>query len=55
MQIGLVFGREVNSHLPKDPPPYGLIGYVDSNFAEDLADQKSVIGDCFYLNGAVVL
>lgn len=38
MQIGLVFGREVNSHLLKDPPPYGFIGYMDSNFTEDPVD-----------------
>ena len=55
MQMGLVFGKEVNSYLPKDPPPYGLIGYAESNFAEDPADRKSVMGYCFFLNGAVVL
>ena len=54
IQMGLVFGREVNSHLPRDPPPYGLVGYADSNFAGDPADQKSVMGYCFFLNRAVV-
>ena len=35
-------------------PPYGLIGYADSNFAGDPEDQKSVMGNSFFLNGAVV-
>lgn len=34
--------------------PYGLIGYADSNFAEDLKDQKSVISYCFFLNKVVI-
>lgn len=55
MQMGLVFGREVKSHSPKNPPLYGLIGYADSNFARDPGDRKSVMGYCFFLNGAVVL
>lgn len=36
------------------PLPYGLIGYADSNFAGDPKDWKSVMGNCFFLNGAVV-
>ena len=49
MQMGLMFGR-----TPTNPPPYGLTGYADSNFAGDPADRKSVMGYCFFLNGAVV-
>ena len=55
MQIGLVFGKEVNKHLPRDPSPYVLIKYADSNFARDFADQKSVKSYFFFLNEAVVL
>ena len=55
IQIGLVFGKEVNSHLPRDPPPYDLVGYADSNFAEHPIDRKSVMSYCFFLNGAIVL
>lgn len=54
MHMGLVFGRESNNRLPRNPPPYGLTGYADSNFAEDPEDRKSVMGHCFFLNGAVV-
>lgn len=34
--------------------PYGLIRYADSNNANDLKDQKSVMRYYFYLNGTVV-
>ena len=54
MEIGLIFGRESNDRLPRDPPSYGLIGFVDSNFAGDPEDRKSVMGYCFFLNEAVV-
>ncbi len=49
INLGLVYGRST-----RHPPPYGLIGYADSNFARDPEDRKSVIGYCFFLNGAVV-
>ncbi len=54
MDMGLVFGRETANRLPREPPPYGLLGYVDSNFARDPEDRKSVMGYYFFLNGAVV-
>lgn len=52
MEMGLTFGRGAAN--PRRPPPYGLIGYGDSNFAGDPEDRKSVMGYCFFLNGAVV-
>ena len=55
MQIGLVFGKEVNSHLFRDSPLYNLIRYMDSNFNGDQTDQKLVMGYCFFLNRAVIL
>ncbi len=54
MEMGLIFGRESNNRLPRDPPPYDLIGFANSNFAGDSEDQKSVMGYCFFLNRAVV-
>lgn len=44
MQMGLMFGRASRELLP-----YSLTGYADSNFAGDPADQKSVMGYCFFL------
>lgn len=35
------------------PPPYGLIRYADNNFAGDPEDRKLVMGNCFFLNGAI--
>ena len=34
--------------------PYGLVGYVDSNYAGNPEDCKSVMEHCFFINGAVV-
>ena len=54
MEMGLIFSRESTNRQPRDPPPYGLEGYADSNFAGDPEDRKSLMGYCFFLNGAVV-
>lgn len=54
INLGLVFGRRPNGQPAREPPPYVLIGYADSNFAGDPEDRKSVMGYCFILNGAVV-
>lgn len=40
---------------PVDPLPYGLIGYINSNFAGDPKHWKLVIGYCFFIHGAVIL
>lgn len=50
----LNFGQESIKQLPRDLPLYGLVGYVDSNFAGNPENRKSVIGYCFFLNGAIV-
>ena len=55
MQLGLLYGRTSDGRSPTLLPPYGLIGYADSNFAGDPEDQKSVMGNCFFLNRVVVL
>ena len=54
IEMGLIFGRESAERWPRDPSPYGLVGYANSNFARDPKDRKSVMGYCFFLNGAVV-
>ena len=54
IEMGLIFGQESAERLPRDPSPYGLVGYVESNFAGCPEDRKSVMGYCFFLNGAVV-
>lgn len=33
---------------------YGLVGYMDSNYAGDSEDCKFVISNCFYMNGVIV-
>ncbi len=54
IEMGLIFGQETaNCHL-REAPPYGLIGYADSNFAGDLENRKLVMGYSFFLNRAVV-
>lgn len=54
IHLELVYGQNPDGSYPTTPAPYGLIGYGDSNFAGDLEDRKSVMGYCFFLNGAVV-
>lgn len=53
MQLGLVYGRTSDGRPPTLPPPYGLSRYADNNFAGDPEDRKSVMGNCFFLNGAI--
>lgn len=55
MQLSLVYERTSDRRLSIFSPPIGLIGYANSNFAGDPKDRKSVIENCFFLNGAVVL
>ena len=33
--VNVIFGRETANRLPRDPPPYGLVGYANTNFAGD--------------------
>lgn len=41
---GLIFGQKSAKRLPRDPPSYGQVDYVNSNFAKDLRDRKLVMG-----------
>lgn len=60
MHLGHIYGSPLQSTeqtkapIPTGTKPYGLIGYAESNYAGDPEDRKSVMGYCFYLNGAVV-
>lgn len=36
-----------------DLTKYGLVGYAYSNYAGDPEDRKSVMGYCFFFNGAL--
>lgn len=54
IQLELVYGQRPDGCSPIDPAPYGLVRYGDSNFAGDSEDRKSIMGYCFFLNGAVV-
>ena len=49
MHLGITYGAGEDK-----TPPYGLVGYADSNYAGDPEDCKSVMGHCFFVNGAVV-
>lgn len=54
IHLELVYGQRPDGSSSTLPAPYGLVGYGDSNFAGDPEDRKSVMGYCFFLNGAVV-
>lgn len=60
MHLGLVYGahpqseNEVKAKTPAGQPLFGLIGYADSNYVGDPEDRKSVMGHCFFINGAIV-
>lgn len=38
IDMSLIFGQKIVNYLLKEPPLYGLVGYVESNFARDLED-----------------
>ena len=52
--MDLIFGWKLINQLSKDPPPYGLLGYVDNNFIIDSEDWNSVMGYYFFINRAVI-
>lgn len=54
MHLELVYGQCLDGSSPTSPAPYRLVGYGDSNFAGESEDRQSVMGYCFFLNGAVV-
>lgn len=58
IHLGLIYGShpkdEGDTRAPNAPSPFGLIGYGDSSYAGDLEDRKSVMGYCYFINGAIV-
>lgn len=50
MQIELIFGQ-----IPTNPLLYSLIGYVDSNFANNFKDQKLIMEYYYFFNRVVIL
>lgn len=54
IEIGLMYGQKLNNWMARDFLPIDLIKFADSSFAENLEDQKSVIGYFFLLNKVVV-
>ena len=53
MSLGLIYGRDA-AHLMESYKPHGIVGYADSNYAGNPEDRKSIMGYCFFMNGAVV-
>lgn len=50
--LSLCYGRETRV-VGHDAYKYGLVGCADSNYAGDPEDRKSVMGYCFFFNGAL--
>lgn len=55
MDMSSIFGREIANCFLREPPPYSLVKYPDSNFAENSENWKLVIDYYFFLNRAVIL
>lgn len=57
MHLDIIYSvKNSPSHRASDCHlPYGLVGYVDSNYAGDPKEQKLVMEHYFFINGAVVL
>lgn len=54
IHLGLIYGQRQDGSSLILSAPYGFIGYGNSNFAGDPEDRKSVMGYCFFFNGAVI-
>ncbi len=58
MHLGRIYGAKAKdkgeTKAPIAPSPFGLIGYGDSSYAGDPEDKKSVMGYCYFINGAIV-
>ena len=48
------FQSDGQINVPMAFPPYELVGYADNNYANNCEDYKSVIGNYFYVNRAIV-
>lgn len=58
MHLGLVYGSypkdEGDTRAPNAPSRFVLVGYGDSSYAGDPEDRNSVMGYCYFINGAIV-
>lgn len=57
MHLGLIYGALFpleKKKAPVAPPPFRLVGYVNSNYVGNLEDKKSLIRHCFFIHGAIV-
>ena len=53
MLLGQIYKRDV-AHLMESYKSHSIIKYVDSNYASNLKDRKSIIGYYFFMNRAVI-
>lgn len=51
----IITKSEKEAKAPARLTPSRLIGYTNSNYANDLDNRKSVIGNCFFIHQAIVL
>lgn len=60
---GTIYLKLIYSFYPKNKRdikalntsfPFGLIGYGDSNYAEDPENKKLIMGYCYSINGAII-
>lgn len=54
IKMSLTFGQKSTEQSIRDLLPYGLIGYISSNFIKDSKGWKLVMSHYFFLNRALV-
>ena len=59
MHLGLTYGGVLQSDSQTKAsvtaPPYGFIGYADTDYASDPEDRMSVMGHSFYLSSNLLV
>ena len=51
---GAIFKSDRQTKVLVTPLSYGLIGYTNNNYTDDHKDYKLVMGNCFYINRAIM-
>lgn len=60
MHLGLIYGAHSQSEDKAKTKtlarqlPFGLVKYVDNNYAGNPEDRKLMMGHCFFINGAII-
>lgn len=58
MYLGLTYRAhpylKKEAKIPASLLPFDLIGYANSNYANNLEDKKLIIGYCFFLYGVII-